>query len=79
MFGVTLAETNFATEVADRWINSGKELYISAAGAVIAGFCERVKYAMNEFVIAIEKFPICPCTKKRARRQGNGRPRKSQL
>ena len=27
---------------------------MSAAGAVIAGFCERVKYAMNEFVIAVE-------------------------
>ena len=54
MFGVTLAETNFATEIADRWINSGKELYMSAAGAVIAGFCERVRYAMNEFVIAAE-------------------------
>ena len=54
MFGVTLAETNFATEIADRWINNGKELYMSAAGAVIAGFCERVKYAMNEFVIAVE-------------------------
>ena len=78
---VTLAETAFAQEVADEWIDSGKELYASAGWAcyewllgvkpdgyfdqeklqlmlkqvetAIHSSFNRVRYAMNGFLIAV--------------------------
>jgi 3-methyladenine DNA glycosylase AlkD len=78
---VTLSETDFAQEVSDKWIETGKELYVSAGYScycwllgsrrneefnedklnamlqtvekTIYSSPDRVKYAMNNFVITV--------------------------